>query len=328
MSAGIRYVIGVDGGGTKTEVAVIDTLGRVRGIGLGGPSSFDKTSQAAAKANIAAAVASARSAASLGDAPIDAVFFGMAGVTSAHDRATVHAIGEALKLAPPDHIGVDHDLRAALAGGLCGRPGIVVIAGTGSSCYGINAAGESWKAGGYGTMISDEGSSYWLGVRAIRAAAMIHDGRLPASAAPLLYAPVMRQLGIDSIDDVMHRLHVAGIAPADVAAFAPLLIEAARQGDAHAIGVLREGMQALAFCVHAVAQRLRMQAEPCACALVGGVFRNGALVIEPLREAVTAQLPLCDVRMAELPPVLGAGILALQRLGVAITPTVIDALRA
>lgn len=328
MTTQTQIALGVDGGGTKTEAVLLDAAGRLLGRGLGGPSSFDKTGLDAATANIGAAIAAARAAAQLPEGPFDAAFFGMAGVTSEQDRDTVRSIGRALNVAPAAKIGVDHDLRAALAGGLSGRPGIVVIAGTGSSTYGINAAGKSWKSGGYGTMISDDGSSFWFGVRAIRAAAMIADGRLSQASAPLLYEPVMRQLGIGSVDDIMHRLHVAGISPAEVAALAPLLLEAARQGDAYALAAIREGMGELALCVGAVARELGMTTDRCELALVGGVFRNGELVIGPLRDAVQHHVPGCEPRLAELPPAQGAAILALQSLGVVMTPDMLAALRA
>jgi N-acetylglucosamine kinase-like BadF-type ATPase len=108
-------------------------------------------------------------------APCDGVFFGMAGVVSTADQAIVHDIARSLGLGGA--VQVDHDIRIALAGGLSGRPGIALIAGTGSSCFGINAAGERWQAGGWGHLISDEGSSYWFGWNAIRLAAGACDGR-------------------------------------------------------------------------------------------------------------------------------------------------------
>ncbi len=326
MNNDLVLALGVDGGGTKTQAAVVDEHGRVRGEGLAGPSSFDKTNLKLAAANIRDAIDGACAAAGINRKQLNAAFFGMAGVTSEQDRAHVRGIAVKLGL-PAERVGVDHDLRAALAGGLSGRPGIVLIAGTGSSCYGVNAAGVSWKSGGHGTMVSDEGSSYWIGLRAIRAAVMIQDGRLPGSSPALLVEPVMRQLGISSVDDIMHRLHVQGIAPVEVAAFAPLLITAAQHGDAYAQSVLREGMQLLADCVAAVARKLGMADEACELALVGGVFKNGDLVIEPLRQAVRAAVPGCSVKLAEMPPVHGACIVALQNLGIAVDEAVIRQMR-
>jgi N-acetylglucosamine kinase-like BadF-type ATPase len=103
----------------------------------------------------------------------------MAGVVSPTDRAIMANIAQSLTLAPADRVGVDHDCRIALAGGLSGRPGMVQIAGTGSSTFGVNASGESWRAGGWGQLISDEGSGYWLGVQAMQTAVRAFDGRLP-----------------------------------------------------------------------------------------------------------------------------------------------------
>ena len=176
-----RYVLGIDGGGTKTQAAIVDETGHVRGVGLGGPSNYDDIGANRARANIAQAVTAACAPAGCEPAPFAAAFLGLAGIVSPADRAVVQGIAADLRLAPLDRVGVDHDCRIALAGGLSGRPGIVLIAGTGSSCYGRNAAGGDWRAGGWGSQIGDEGSGYWLGLHALQSAVRAYDGRGPAT---------------------------------------------------------------------------------------------------------------------------------------------------
>lgn len=318
------FVLGIDGGGTKTHGVILDGRGRLCGYGLGGTSNYDDVGTAAAREQIGLAVMQARAMAGLSAAPFTAAFLGMAGVVSPRDRSAIQGIAQDLGLAPPDSVGVDHDCRVALAGGLSGRPGIVQIAGTGSSCYGRDAAGRAWRSGGWGQLIADEGSGYWLGVQAMQAAVRAYDGR---GAPTLLLNAVLERLGLADINDIMHHLYVKGISRAEVAALAPLVFVAARSGDALALQLLERAGQDLAACVLAVAQRLEMDRRPCELALVGGLFQAGDLLEQPLRAAVANMLPDCRITRAELPPAFGAGLLALQIAGVVPEPAMQEALR-
>ena len=307
-----RYFLGIDGGGTKTEVAICDESGRVLGVGQAGASGIDSVGADAATVSIGAAVEAARAQAGLPDAPFTSVFFGMAGVVSEADRDIVREVARRLHLG--DAIHVDHDIRIALAGGLAGRPGIALIAGTGSSCFGMNAAGARWQAGGWGHLISDEGSSYWFGWNAIRLAAGAGDGRWQTA----LYTPVMRQLGIAGVADLHQRLYTQGISKAEVASFAPLVMEVAAAGDALAQALIRHGVHELALMVTAVARNLGWAAAPCEVTLTGGLWRAGDVVLTPFRTALAALLPQTRIVMPELPPVIGACVLALQQAGIPI----------
>jgi N-acetylglucosamine kinase-like BadF-type ATPase len=318
-----RYALGIDGGGTKTRAAIIDEGGRLRGTGVGGPSNYDDVGVDTAQAGVAQAVDAARRAAGLKSSPFDAAFLGMAGVVSPDDRAIIRRIAQNLELAPVEQIGVDHDIRIALAGGLSGRPGIALIAGTGSSCYGRTAAGEGWRAGGWGQLISDEGSSYWLGVQAMKAAVRAYDGRIERT---LLLTRVQERLRLADMNDIMHRIYHAGLSRAEIAALAPLVIDAARDGDQVAEGLIEQGAQALAECVLAVARRLGFTDGPCELALVGGLFRAGDIFTQPLKGAIWQRLPHCRIIPAEAPPVLGACVLALQSLGIKLDDSTLQAL--
>ncbi|MFN3981807.1 MAG: BadF/BadG/BcrA/BcrD ATPase family protein [Caldilinea sp.] len=317
-----RYFLGIDGGGTKTEAAICDESGRVLGVGLGGASGIDSVGADGATVGIGAAIDAARRQAGLHETQFASVFFGMAGVVSEADRAIVRDVAQRLALG--DAIYVDHDIRIALAGGLSGRPGIALIAGTGSSCFGMNAAGARWQAGGWGHLISDEGSSYWFGWNAIRLAAGAGDGRWQSA----LYAPVMRQLGIEGVADLHQRLYTQGVSKAEIAGFAPLVMEAATAGDALALGLIRQGVQELALMVTAVARKLGWAAAPCEVTLTGGLWRAGEVVLAPFRAALAEMAPQARIVMPELPPVIGACVLALQTGGVIVDAAVRERLSA
>jgi N-acetylglucosamine kinase len=319
-----RYVLGIDGGGTKTLAAIADEHGTLCDIGLGGPANFDDIGVAAARDHVGQAVAAARQAAGLPDVPFAAAFLGIAGVVSPKDREIVRAIAGELALAPADRVGVDHDCRIALAGGLSGRPGIVLIAGTGSSCFGMNAAGEAWRSGGWGHVLADEGSGYWLGVEGLKAAVRAYDGR---GAPTALLGQLQGHLGLAHMDDIMHRLYVTKMSRAELAALAPIVIAAATDGDMIAQELIERGAQELADTVLAVAERLGFARGASELALTGGLFHAGAIIVDPLRRAVRARLPGCRPTEPELPSALGACLLALNTLDLTVDAGLAAALR-
>jgi N-acetylglucosamine kinase-like BadF-type ATPase len=317
-----RIFLGIDGGGTKTQAAICDETGRVLGLGLGSASGIDSVGAEGAMIGIGAAVRAALSRAGLPSVPFDGVFLGMAGVVSEADRKIVHTVARALQFGGA--IGVDHDIRISLAGGLSGRPGIALISGTGSSCFGLNERGERWQAGGWGHLISDEGSSYWFGWNAIRLAIGAFDGRWQSS----LLEPVRQRLGLTEMLDIHYRLYTQGISKAEIAAFAPLVIEAAAAGDAMATQLIEHGTHDLAKMVAAVARHFGWVSLRCEVTLTGGLWRAGEAVISPFRRALAEELPQAVIVMPELPPVLGACVLALQQAGEQVDEAVLRNLAA
>jgi N-acetylglucosamine kinase-like BadF-type ATPase len=318
----MTYVLGVDGGGTKTYAAIVSTSGDILGEGSAGPSNYHDVGVEATKANIASAITMASKRAELTKPEFAAAFLGLASIVSAADRDVVKSIAKDLQLPANDRLGIDHDCRIALAGGLSGRPGIVQIAGTGASTYGRNAEGKEWRSGGWGYLLADEGGGYWFGLNAMKAAVRAADGRSKETALRQL---VIDRLKLATMDDIMHRLHVMGMSRSEIASLCPLLIDAAREGDQVALAVVEEGMAHIAECVETVAKRLGFDstgdasfppAAACELALVGGLFNAGDVVIEPLRKAIHRRLPNCSVILAELQPVLGACLLALNCLDI------------
>ncbi|MDX2007461.1 MAG: BadF/BadG/BcrA/BcrD ATPase family protein [Meiothermus sp.] len=301
----MEVVAGIDGGGTKTLVALCTPEGRVLGLGRGGPSNVDDVGIATATQSIGAALDAACTEAKVGLEVLSSTFFGMAGVVSEEDRAIVQGIAQNLGLSGQS--GIDHDCRIALAGALSGRPGIVLIAGTGSSCFGRNQQGEVWRSGGWGYLVSDEGSSYWLGREALVRVVRAVDGRDPPTA---LQPRLLEVLRVNHTDRLLHRLYVEGLSRSELAALAPQVIAAADEGDTAASQLLNQGGRLLVECVAAVAQQLELSDSELA--VVGGLTKAGAAFWQPFKTALSEQLPQIRLTEAELPPVLGAVVCALE----------------
>jgi N-acetylglucosamine kinase-like BadF-type ATPase len=300
--------LGVDGGGTRTRAAIVAADGRMVGHGEAGPSNPRSVGRDAARDAIADAVRIARRESGAPDGPFAAAFLGLAGVASARDRDEARAIVRELALAPDEAIGVDHDLRIALAGGLGGEPGIVLIAGTGSSCYGRTSEGISWRSGGWGPLIDDVGSGYWIGVRSLAAVARAIDGR---GAPTSLRDSLGGAIGLDDVEDLLRMTGRDGLARDRIASLAPVVLAADAEGDAVAHEIVRSGIDELARMVQAVAQNLGWLSESVSLVFTGGLATNTTVRNE--LELVIAKRAE-NVRMvdAQLSPVMGAAHLALH----------------
>ncbi len=320
----MNYVIGIDGGGTKTAAVVLDEDGHLLGRGEGGPSTYGVVPPEVTRASILTAAQMAAQSAGLLEAHFSAAFAGLGNVVSDLDRTALHEMIAAMYLAGSAHIGVDHDCRVALAGGLATRHGLVMIAGTGTSCFGMNAAGQGWRSGGWGPLIDDEGSSYWLGIQAMRATVLAYDGRGPAT---LLSDIVMERLALREVEEVMNRLYAAEMTRTEIASLAPVIFQAAHAGDAVAAKLIQLGCEAMADCALAVARRLSLDTGSSELALVGGLTNAGDALFAPFTAAIHDRLPHCAVLTAEFPPAVGAGLLALQLIHHPIDETVLVTLR-
>jgi len=158
---------------------------------------------------------------------------------------------------------------------------------------------------------------------AMAAAVMAFDGRLGAT---LLQQSVLERLGVSHVDEILHRIYVQPFTRAEVASLAPLVIDAAQAGDKQAQTLILQAVKDLADCVKAVADRLQM-ASPEICT-VGGLLNAGAVFTEPLWAAVHRRLPNARVTLPEMPPVMGAALLALSQSNVPLSPQVIANMQA
>jgi N-acetylglucosamine kinase-like BadF-type ATPase len=206
------------------------------------------------------------------------------------------------------------DAASALAGGTGCRPGVAVIAGTGSIAYGENGLGETARAGGWGWRLGDEGSGYSIGLKAIMAALRAHDGRAPET---LLKQMIVGHLGLDGIEGIVDWVYEPDREPRDIAYLVPLVREAEAAGDDAAALVMAEAGAELGLVANAVVRRLGLSGG-FPVSLNGGVFKQPSGYIMAFEETVRREAPGCALIEPRMPPLLGSGLLALKSLGVTI----------
>jgi N-acetylglucosamine kinase-like BadF-type ATPase len=326
----VAIVAGIDGGATQTRVVIVDEKGRALGAGAAGPSNYGAAPLDVVRRSLRAALQQAYNAAGVSLASLDAFFAGMAGVTTDADRHTIEDVIRACGLRDDATLEIDHDIRIALAGGLAGQEGIVLIVGTGSSCYGRRTDGQSWQAGGWGHWIDDVGSAYWLVIEALEAAVRDYDGRGPATQ---LTQRLRDTLALSAIPAIIRRLHFEGpdgpghpMTKAQIAALAPMVIEAAGAGDTVACEIVDRAADELALMVTAVARKLGFGPQTFPVTATGGLITRTPLLREALATAMAEFIEGAHLTEPRLDPTCGAALLALASRGVAITENLITQL--
>src|SRR6188508_1825493 len=217
------HVIGIDAGGTKTVCLLADEQGNVVAEARRGGANL----QAAGELEVEKVLHQVMEEA-IGDRSIapSAICLGIAGVDRPDDYAVVGAIMR--RIGYKARVIIVNDALVALEAGASGQPGVVVISGTGSISYGRNARAEAARSGGWGYVLGDEGSGYWIGRHALRAVVRESDGRGHATAMTPL---VLAHFGASRPDDLVHAIYDGALRPSAIAAVARAVQAAADAGD-------------------------------------------------------------------------------------------------
>jgi N-acetylglucosamine kinase-like BadF-type ATPase len=349
-----RYVLGIDGGGSKVACLAADESGRLLSFGRGGPSNTNYVSLREAAASLAEAAGEALTAAGLTGSQISA-----ACISAPMEPAAIEAATEQLGIQRVIRAPEGETPRWAARFWINHRVGVTVDAGTGSLARGWAADGRVASAGGWGTTLGDEGSGYWIAMRAMSAVLQSRDGRLGET---LLTDAVLGHFGMrDALDlvfratqGVVRESAGVGVAPDsgselpagsvgsngglrfrrgvpghgltrdEVASLCPTVAEVARQGDSVAAGILGDAGVELGRLGAAVIRRLGMEQDTFAVVPFGGVFRIGEPVLGPFRDTISATAMRALVVEPRFEPVVGAVLLALREIGTAIDARVIS----
>lgn len=348
----MRYVLGVDGGGSKVTCLLADETGQLRGYGRAGPADLNYIERPLAIQALRRAVQAALEAGGLLGAPIEVLCISApmdaAAIDEALDTLAVRRILEAAK---------GETARWAAHYWVEGPIGVIVDAGVGSSARGWTQEGQCAGAGGWGAVLGDEGSGYWIGIQAMRAVLRAHDGR---GEDTLLTQMIFDHFGLRNalemvfrashsmmaVQDVAQLVGIGGdpgaegahagtvvrkarpgnslLSRHEIAGLCPLVVRAAQQGDHAAQHILASAGRALGELAVAVIRRLYMALESFAVVPFGGVFKAGDLILSPFRETIIATAPQAQVVLPRFEPVVGAVLLALDDIGVAIDWPVLE----
>jgi glucosamine kinase len=296
----MTYFMGIDGGGSNLRVAITTPNLTVCAKAYAATVNPSIIGHAPAAKIIRDTMQEAIIQANLTPADITSVGIGIAGAVPPLAENWLREVVNAVT--PQTYIVPSVDFETALVGAHGQRYGILVLAGTGSVAYGINEAGEKARVGGWGYLMGDEGSGYWLGIQALRFVMHAYDGRENPTT---LTESVLTALNLKDESYIPLWLHQDDTTRnRDIARLAPLVMEAATAGDDIANRIVDSAVQELLRLCQTAIRRLDMSDPPIAFA--GGLLENPTLLSTRLCEL----LDLPAIPTPKYPPMIGAALLA------------------
>jgi N-acetylglucosamine kinase-like BadF-type ATPase len=353
----MRYVLGIDGGGSKVACLAADETGRLLGYGRGEGVNTNYVLRHEAVGSLECAINTALEKAGLRGEQIEALC-----ISAPMASDAVEEVMKECSIRQVTRAAEGETPRWAARFWIDRRIGVTVDAGTGSMARGWSRGGREAGAGGWGATLGDEGSGYWISMQAMIAILQAYDGRIGET---MLTKPVFDHFGTSDVLDMVFQVSQGlvrtteaelGVAPDsglecsdtggtsvggvlfhkrtrnepltryEVATLCPIVVEVAQQGDWKAIEILQEAGYELARLGVAIIKRLGMESDEFAVVPFGGVFRAGELVLCSFRETILAAAPRAKVVKPQFEPMVGAVLLALSEIGVIVDDQIIEAI--
>jgi len=297
-------VLGLDAGGTKTVCLLADEDGAILATARSGGANLQASGELQVEKVLHEVMEEALAASDIAPA---AICLGIAGVDRPDDAEVVRGIMR--RIGYKARVLVVNDALVALEAGAPGEPGVVIISGTGSIAYGRNASGEAARSGGWGYVLGDEGSGYWIGRAALRAVLREADRRGPRTAlTPLL----LDHFAVTQAQALIHQVYHTNLKPAAIGALATCVQRAFAQGDEVAVGILNGAARELQAAALSVARRLELVGTPFPFILAGGIFRAVPWLEEELSRRLPRDAPESRAQLLSREPAEGAVAFALQ----------------
>jgi N-acetylglucosamine kinase-like BadF-type ATPase len=299
------YIVGVDAGGTKTEAAAysLDDKKIAGSIsGPGNPAVEFKVAESNIKDAITRCIFFINEQGTQG--LCRGIFLGAAGVEVGNNKELLE---DSLKEAFQCDVVALHDSELAHAAVFQGADGIITIAGTGSVSYG-RYLGKTEKTGGWGHVLGDEGSGYWIGLSALKRMTVEQDLGMQASR---LSVRIMAQLGVTDAEGMKEFVHRAG--KYDIAKMAEVVAELGQIGDGPASEILDQAGVELAAMTARLYNKLEITG-PCLIGVSGGILCNVNQVHKRFCEALERDLGEVIILGKNIPSTKGACFLWKQKL--------------
>ena len=300
-------VVGIDGGGSKTRALLANERGEslAEAVGAGSAARPGEIEQSAGV--IAGVVRDVLEEGGISEKP-RVVCIGVAGAGRESERQALHEALASHDIA--DEIVVQTDFAIALDDAFADGPGVLLIAGTGSSAFARGPAGNTARCGGWGPVIGDEGGGAWIGRKALSVVSAASDGREPETA---LTGAVLTAAEVSEAAELIRW--AADATPGKIATLAPVVLSVADAGDLRANSIISMAVEELALHIRALARQLFTDERASVpVALTGGLLAKGSSYRKRLEHRLRSAVPGAHVHGAEIDPARGAVRGALKQL--------------
>jgi N-acetylglucosamine kinase-like BadF-type ATPase len=286
-----EFFLGIDGGGSKTAAVIVDSQGRIRGHGQAGSANYHTVGLETAVDHLTEATTQASRSAGC-RAPLSAAWVGIAGL----DNPTDHEVLLPKLRSLATSLRLTNDAELVLSA-LDSAVGVALIAGTGAVALGRDRSGTRKRASGWGHLMGDEGSGYYIGSQALQAVVRAIDGR--GGSTPLVEG-LMTFWKLSRPDDLLYQVYHRAD-KSDIARLAPLAFETAQAGDPVAQGIIRRAARELALAALTVGRGLEFSGEDLPLALGGSLLLCQERYREETLRAIRRERPIRDVVLASEP---------------------------
>ncbi|MCB9248306.1 MAG: hypothetical protein H6613_07045 [Ignavibacteriales bacterium] len=299
--------IGIDGGGTKTKCVLCDESLKVVYETQSGPSNFLTIGTDVVTETVLSLISECCKSQNLSSALIDSVVLGTTGAGRDSDAKKLeNAVfaevkSQSLNL---NLFKVVSDARIALEGAFSGKPGSILIAGTGSIMFGKDKDDNIHRVGGCGRLIGDEGSGLVIGRKGLNIVSKYFDGR---GKETLLRTKIETEFGITNQTELITKVYTDNL---EIQQVAPLVIQSAKEGDELCKNILDEETDEL--LLHIMAMSKKLNDKFMKVVFIGGTIATDNYYSKMFKEKLTKFLPEIQIQQAEYPPEIGAVILAKQ----------------
>jgi glucosamine kinase len=308
------YIIGIDGGGTKTTSVLCALDGAILAEAQGAPANFQIIGIERASHAILDLIETCCHSVGCSISQIGAVVAGLAGAGRPGDKQSMRDgimdLANTRNLAINNLI-VESDARIALEGAFSGKPGLIIIAGTGSIVFGKDENGKIFRAGGWGRLIGDEGSGYAIGQQAFRAVARSLDDKRAKTKLTMLFE---KRYGLNTQETIIDSLYKENF---DIASVVPTVIEAASKGDKAARRILDNAALELIDLVGITLKKMNTNVKKPLkhpLALIGGTLANEHYYSRKVISVIRKKILPVYIHQAESSPVVGAAVMAIDAL--------------
>ncbi|MEO1184985.1 MAG: BadF/BadG/BcrA/BcrD ATPase family protein, partial [Cyanobacteria bacterium J06636_27] len=268
----MSYVLGIDGGGSKTVCVLMNDIREILGRGEAGSANYQSVGIEAAKYSIESAINQA--IIKQNNIKINAICLGLAGVGRAKDIEIIEKIIKEIPVTrniKSENIIISHDALIALVGGIGNDVGIVVAAGTGSIVFGRNHRGETKRVGGWGYILGDEGGAYQIAVAGMKAALKYDDGR---GIDTSLLVDFQSYFGLTNIEELIEVVYRSGLGVKEIAGLAPIVDNAAFLGDEIANRIIDDAVSELVKATCVVIDEIFVERELVEIVTTGSVWKG------------------------------------------------------
>ena len=306
----MEYVIGIDGGGTKMHLVAADRQMNILFETFGGSSNLTSLSAKAVQQNLCDLLDRFFSESGLRRSDCRCVCLGSAG--AGRDSARIQLAAMLREAGADGEIFITNDAESALAGGSETGDGILLIAGTGSICFGKNRRGETWRTGGWGHIAGDEGSGYDMACKILRAVVRGADGR----GGPTILTELVKEYWeLENMDGLMDAVYRSGKGKSEIAALASLCETACEKGDKAAFQIVESCAEELAEMAAVTAERLWGSEESVPCIYAGGLLEKSAHLRQCLQSSLLQKRPNLKLQFCMHDAAWGCASMAWKQIG-------------